>query len=129
MNKQLNKIFIIISIVGLVILSCMEFTIYLEKIRENEAVEILTEYVVEKKMTTAMILITIVILMVVFTAYLIFSVIKYKKKLWIIPIIIVTAFPLLIGIKQSSTAYQEWQSIQQEYESYIKEVNIKLQEG
>ena len=63
MNKQPNKFFIIISIIGLVILGCMEITIYLEKIRGNQSAEILTEYVVNERMTTAMMLITIVILM------------------------------------------------------------------
>ena len=128
MNKQPNKFFIIISIIGLVILGCMEITIYLEKIRGNQSAEILTEYVVNERMTIAMMLITIVILMIVFTAYLIFSVIKYKKKLWIIPIIIVVAFPFVIGIKQASTAYQEWQDTEQKYESYMEEVNKELQE-
>ena len=80
MNKKPSKILIIVSLVGLLILSCMEVTIYLENLDKTPQKLVLTEYGVNSKMTDAMVLITIVVLVIIFTIYLISSVIRYNKN-------------------------------------------------
>lgn len=129
MNKKPSKILIIVSLVGLLILSCMEVTIYLENLDKTPQKLVLTEYGVNSKMTDAMVLITIVVLVIIFTIYLISSVIRYNKKLLIIPIILIVSIPLVLGIIQSTKAYQEWQEASNHYQEYMEKVNKRLEEG
>ncbi len=129
MNKKPSKILIIVSLVGLLILSCMEVTIYLENLDKTPQKLVLTEYGVNSKMTDAMVLITIVVLVIIFTIYLISSVIRYNKKLLIIPIILIVSIPLVLGIIQSTKAYQEWQEASNRYQEYMEKVNKRLEEG
>ena len=129
MNKKPSKILIIVSLVGLLILSCMEVTIYLENLDKTPQKLVLTEYGVNSKMTDAMVLITIVVLVIIFTIYLISSVIRYNKKLLIIPIILIVSIPLVLGIIQPTKAYQEWQEASNRYQEYMEKVNKRLEEG